>query len=76
MAVNAPVDCEPVVASSPVQPPDAAQEVALVEFQVSVALPPLRMELGLALRLAVGTGATVTMVVALAEPPAPVHVRV
>jgi hypothetical protein len=35
------VDCEPVTVLLPDQAPEAAHEVALVEDQVSVEVPPL-----------------------------------
>ena len=76
-ALSAPVDWEPLVAWLPDQPPEALQEVAFVVVQVKVELPPLTMELGLAVRLTVGAGvAEVTEIVAawVALPPAPVHV--
>ena len=37
-------------------PPEALQDVALVELQVSVELPPCAMEVGFAERVAVGAG--------------------
>jgi hypothetical protein len=54
------------------------QEVALFDDQLSVAVPPLLMVLGLALKLTVtlGFALTVTVAVCAAEPPAPLHVRV
>ena len=57
MVVSAPVDCVPFIALVPDQAPDAAQAVALVEDQVSVALPPLAMALGPTLSVTVGVGA-------------------
>lgn len=63
----------PLVAMVPLQPPDAVQEVALVEVHVSVALPPTVIDVGLALIETVGAGATVTVVLAEAVPPAPVQ---
>ena len=77
VAVSAAVLAEPLVASLPDQPPDAAQLVALVVDQVSVDFPPLVTEVGLALRVTLGDGAfTLTTVDCAALPPAPVHVRV
>ncbi len=71
------MDCDPLVASLPLHPPDAAQEVALVDDQDSVELPPLAMVLGLALKLTVGAGeVTVTVPDCAALPPAPVQVSV
>ena len=56
LAVSAPVDCEPLVAWLPDQPPEAVQAVAFVVDQLKVELLPLTMELGLAARLTVGAG--------------------
>ena len=68
---------EPPVASLPVQPPEAVQDVACVEDQVSVELPPLLTALGPTLRLTVGVAAfTETVADCTALPPAPVQVRV
>ncbi len=66
---------DPLVAFVPDQPPLAVHEVELVLVQVSVELPPATMPVGFADRLTVGTpaGATVTVVVAAALPPAPLH---
>ena len=76
-AVSAPVDCDPLVALLPLQSPDAAQEVALVDDHDSVELPPLATLPGLALKLTVSAGAvTVTVADCAALPPAPVQVRV
>jgi hypothetical protein len=50
------VECDPLVASLPLQPPDAAQEVALVDDQDRVEPAPLATVLGLALKLTVGAG--------------------
>jgi hypothetical protein len=46
----------PAAASVPFHPPEAVQEVALVELQVSVAAAPFATTFDCALRLAVGTG--------------------
>ena len=71
------MECDPVVASAPLHPPDAAQEVALVDAQDSVELAPLATVLGLALKLTVGAGeVTVTVADCAALPPAPVQFRV
>jgi len=61
--VRAPVDCDPLMALEPVQPPEAAQEVAFVDVQLKVEVAPLATVLGLALKLtvAVGVGVTVTV---------------
>ena len=77
--MSAPVDCEPLVALPPDQPPEAVQAVALVVDQLRVELLPLTMELGLAVKLTVGGGvAAVTETVADWEalPPGPVQVSV
>ena len=61
----------------PLQPPEAAQLVALLVVQVKVDDPPLTTEDGLALRVTVGAlDATVTVAVRLALPPAPTQVNV
>lgn len=77
--VKAPVDCTPLTALLPVQPPEAAHEVALTDDQVSVALPPLAIALGPTLRLTVGSGAltdTVTDCAALLPLPGPLLIQV
>jgi hypothetical protein len=74
VAVRAPVLCVPLVALAPLQPPEAVQEVALVELQVSVEVPPLAMTEGLATKVAVGMIFTRTVDAPLV-PPAPVHVK-
>jgi hypothetical protein len=78
-ALRAPVECEPLSASAPLQPPEAVQAVALVVDQLRVALAPFVTVLGEALREMVGGGAsdvTETLVACVALPPAPVQVRV
>ena len=69
--------CVPLTALVPDQAPEAVHEVALVEDQVKVELPPLVTVLGLALILtvAVGFGLTVTVVDCIALPPAPLQVK-
>jgi hypothetical protein len=57
----------------PLQPPEAVQELALVELQLNVAAPPLATDVGFAVRVAVGT----TLIPALTTglvPPGPLHV--
>ena len=67
----------PLVAFVPLQPPDAVHDVALVELQVSVEVPPLAIEVGFAVSVAVGTGAMVTVAIAaVLVPPVPVHFNV
>jgi hypothetical protein len=50
--VKLPVDCDPEVAFAPLHPPEALQEDALVELQVSVEAEPDVTVLGLADRVA------------------------
>jgi hypothetical protein len=70
----------PEVAFSPDQPPEAVQEVALVEDHVRVDTPPLAMEIGFAVIETVGAGGgggvavTLTWADALALPPSPLQV--
>ncbi len=67
----------PLVASDPLQPPDAEHEVALVEDQVRVEAAPLATVVGLADRVTVGAGVfTVTVADWAAVPPVPVQLRV
>jgi len=74
VAVTAPVLWLPPVASAPLQPPEAVQEVALVELHVSVDAPPLTMDVGFAVSATVGAGTTLTVAVAtLLVPPVPVQ---
>jgi hypothetical protein len=63
VAVKVPVGRLPLVATVPLQPPEAAHDVALVELQLRVELPPALMLAGEALRDTVGVG------VALEPPP-------
>jgi len=75
--VSTPVDC-PVLESGllPDHAPDATQEVALADDQVSVEDPPLATDAGFATSDTVGAGTTVTVADAPAVPPAPVQERV
>jgi hypothetical protein len=65
---------EPFIGSDPLHPPEAVQEVALVEDQDRADVAPLFIVLGFAARLTAG-GVLVTETVAdwLALPPVPVH---
>jgi hypothetical protein len=54
VAVSALVLSVPLVAFVPLQPPEAVQDVALVELHVSIDVPPLATEVGDALMDAVG----------------------
>ena len=75
--VIAPVDCDPLVARFPDQPLEAVQEVAFVEDQLRVVLPPLATLLAAALNVTVGCGVdTETVADCAAEPPVPVQVKV
>ena len=75
--VRLPVEAEPLVACAPLQPPEAVQEIASVEDQVSIALPPLVTVLGFAVSVNVGTvWITDTVTDCEALPPEPVQVRV
>jgi hypothetical protein len=75
--LSGPVDCEPLVARVPDQPPEAVQDTALVADQVNDELPPLAMLVGLALSEMLGGGAdTDTVTDCDAEPPVPVQVSV
>lgn len=76
-AVKFPVVRLPLVASDPLQPPDAEHDVAFVEDQVRVEAAPLATVAGLADRVTVGAGVfTVTVADWVALPPLPVQVRV
>ena len=66
--------CDPVVVVVAVQA--AAQAVALVAVHVRVAAWPDAILAGEALKVTVGGGFTVTLVLAEAVPPAPVQVIV
>ncbi len=71
------MDCEPLTAFAPDHPPEAVQEVVLVEVQVSVALPPLVMALGPTLSVTTGVAVlTETVVDCAALPPGPMQVSV
>jgi hypothetical protein len=78
--VSEPVDCVPLVALLPDQPPDPVHDVTLLEDQVSVDAPLLAMLVGFALIERVGVeGAeeeTETVADWAAVPPAPVQVNV
>ena len=67
--MSAPVEAVPLVDLDPLQLPDAVHEVALVELQLSVDVPPLVTPEGEAVRVTVGVGgpaATATVAVAAA----------
>jgi hypothetical protein len=74
-AVSAPVVWVPLVATGPLQPPEAVHAVASVELHVNVDAPPLATDVGAAAKVAAGTGSTATVVVAaVLVPPAPLQV--
>jgi hypothetical protein len=75
--VSAPVDQVPLVATAPLQAPEAVHAVASVELQVKVELAPLATVVGAAVNVTVGAGpVTTTSADCEAEPPVPVQVRV
>jgi hypothetical protein len=77
LVVRAPVDRVPWVGWLPDHAPEAVQLVALVEVQLSVALPPLVTALGPTLKVRVGVGdLTDTVADCDALPPGPEQVRV
>ena len=77
VAVRAGVVCEPAVASEPLQPPEAVQEVALVDDQVRAEAAPLLTVAGLAVRVTAGAGVvTETVADCTALPPVPVQLSV
>ena len=76
-AVRFEVLCEPLVALTPLQPPEAAQEAAFVDDHVSVDAAPLLTVVGLPVSVTVGTGVvTVTVTDWEALPPLPLQVNV
>jgi hypothetical protein len=77
VALRTCVVCEPVVACEPLQPPEAAQAVALVDDHVSDEVAPLLMVAGLGERVTVGAGeVTDTVADCTALPPLPLQVSV
>ena len=68
----------PLVASVPVQPPEAVHEVALVLDQVSVELAPKAIVVGFAVSVTAGGADELTVTVAEAGvvPPVPVQLSV
>jgi hypothetical protein len=75
--VSAPVDHVPLVATGPLQPPEAVQAVAFSEFHVKVDIPPLATVAGDAVRVTVGAGVSTTTSVDCAEvPPTPEQLSV
>jgi hypothetical protein len=80
VAVRPGVGSEPRVPSLPLQPPDAVQEVALLDDQLRVDFPPLPTEVGLAVKLATGGVGVLPVTATVADfealPPAPEQVSV
>jgi hypothetical protein len=75
-AVRSPVLPVPLVASDPLQPPDAAHEVAFVDDQLRADAAPLATVVGLADKETVGAGEfTVTVADCDALPPLPVQLN-
>jgi hypothetical protein len=75
VAVSAAVLVEPLVASDPLQPPEALQAVAFVDDQVNADLAPLATVLGLAVKVTVGAAlVTATVADCVALPPVPAQV--
>jgi hypothetical protein len=73
LVVKAGVVNEPEVPVPP--PPDDMHEVLLVDDQATTVVAPYAIEEGVAVRLTIGAAAaTVTVVLWLAVPPAPVQV--
>jgi hypothetical protein len=76
VADRAGVALEPLSASLPLQPPEAEQDVALVEDHVNVEVAPLLTVLGFADRVTAGAGVvTDTVADCVALPPVPAQVR-
>ena len=74
--MTAPVLCVPLGPWVPLQPPEAVQDVALVELHVSVDATPLATDVGFAVNVTVGAGTTVTVAVAtLLVPPVPLQLK-
>ena len=68
--------CVPLTDSVPAHAPEAVHEVALVEDQLNVEVPPLATLVGLALKDTVGAADTVTVAACDAVPPLPVQAKV
>lgn len=74
---RAPVDQVPLVATAPLQPPDAVHAVVLAELHVRLDAPPMDTVEGDALSVTVGADeTTTTFVEPEADPLDPVQVRV
>jgi hypothetical protein len=75
--VSAPVDQVPLVATAPLQPPEAVHAVAFSDFQLRLDEPPLATVVGKAVNATVGVGEVTAISADVeAEPPGPVQVSV
>lgn len=80
VTVKASLDCDPAVVLLPDHAPEAAHELALVDDQVSVDMPPLVTVVGLALSVTAGAAGggdptTTTVTDCVVGPPRPEHVK-
>jgi hypothetical protein len=75
LLVSTPVAQVPLVATKPLQPPEAVHSVALSAFHDSVELLPLVTVAGVAVSLTVGAATVTTSADCEAEPPGPVQVN-
>lgn len=75
-AVSAPLTAVPLTARAPDHPPLAVQAVVLVDDHVNVTVLPERTVEGDALKVTVGSGKTLTVADCVADPPAPVQLKV
>jgi hypothetical protein len=70
-----PVSCVPLVATCPLHPPEAVQEVEFSELHVRTDMPPGATTVGLAVSVATGTAVISTVAVApWLLPPSPAQV--
>jgi len=75
--LSAPVDQLPLVATGPLQPPEAVHAVAFSALQVKVDMPPLATAAGEAVSVTVGAGVvTTTSADCEEDPPTPEQVSV
>jgi hypothetical protein len=75
--VSAPVDHVPLVATAPLQPPEAVHAVAFCDFQLRLDEPPLATVVGEAVSATVGAGEVTAICADVeAEPPGPVQLSV
>jgi len=76
LELRGPVDCDPVSALVPLQPPEPVHAVALLDDHVRVELWPAVIALGPTLSVTVGAALlTVTVADCEAVPPGPVQVK-